>query len=343
MQHYIGLDIALKETAICVINGDGEVIEEKRLPSHPPSLIAYVESLPFEICKIGMEACNMANWLHDSFTEAGHDCVCIDAYQASQTIRSMRTNKTDRNDAWGLAQLLRAGLYKAVHVRSVENRALAGMLTTRKTLVRQRVDMENAIRGHFRQYGVRISGGEQVFIRNARAALVKLPRLGESVEPLLELLEQVTATYRQVHNKLRRWVKEDRVCSLLMTIPGVGPVSAATFRAVIDDPTRFAKSKTVPAYIGLTPKIYSSGETERYGRISKHGHPGAREALFDAAGVLLTRTRRWCALKYWGVQIARRSCLKKAKIAVARKLAVIMHQVWIHDTPYRPVREVPVM
>jgi len=115
-------------------------------------------------------------------------------------------------------------------------------------------------------------------------------------------------------------------------VPGVGPGTALTFISAIDDPARFRRSRSVGAYIGLTPRRYASGEIDRTGRISKCGDAMLRSYLFEAAGVLLTRVPKWCALKAWGVRLAKRIGFKKAKIAVARKLAVIMHRMWCDGT-----------
>jgi len=332
--NYAGIDIGMRETAICVINEDGDIVDEFRSPTDPDSIIQYFEQTPFEISGVIMEACNMARWLYLALEDAGYDCVCVETYHSSMVMKAMQRNKTDKNDAWGLAQLLRNNIYKAVHVKSAENQALLHLLTTRKSLVRQRVDLENVIRGHFRQIGLRITGSEAVFIRNVEEALEKRPELEESVGPLLTLLKTLTQTFRDVRNKCRRIAARDPVCKLLMTIPGVGPVASLTFKAVIDDPTRFRKSKDVAPYLGLTPRIHASGETKRYGSISKSGSPIAREALYEASTVLLSRTRKWCALKYWGVQIAKRSCHKKARVAVARKLAILMHKLWVTNETY---------
>jgi transposase len=152
---------------------------------------------------------------------------------------------------------------------------------------------------------------------------------------LLAVLRHLKGQISLLDENAKAFAKDDKICRHLMTIPGVGTLTAAAFMTAVDDPTKFTKSKSVGAYFGLTPKRYQSGEADRNGRISKCGDGLVRKYLFEAATTLLTRVNRWSALKAWGVRLAKRSGMKKAIIAVARKLAVTMHAMWTTGEEFR--------
>ena len=330
MTYFAGLDISLQETAVCILDQDGNIQKEASIPTDPQSLIEFFQSLPFPIEKVGMEACTFAAWLHDGLTDAGYETVCMNAAHTAAAIQAMQRNKTDRNDAQGIAQLLRTGWYREVHIKSEESRRIRMLLTNRKALVRQRVDLDNTLRAVLKEYGLKTGkvASNQKFTERIRELVQDEADLRQLVSPLLEVRQKLLDEIKTLDKLLLDYVKNDAACRLFMTISGVGPVTAATFKTTIDNPDRFKKSANVGAYVGLTPRKYASGETDYNGRISKAGDASLREALYEAANTLLTRAEQWSSLKAWGLRIAKRSCMRNAKVAVARKLAVIMHRMW---------------
>ena len=261
--------------------------------------------------------------------------VCLDARHA-QAVLSVRPNKSDRGDAHGLAEMVRVGWFKAVQVKSLVSHERKALLIARHQLVDMRVRIDNQLRGILKTFGLVIGKCSRGQLRQ-RAQELSEGRPGiESIVASMaavrdSLLEQVTVCDRAI----RRLAKRDEAARRLMTVPGVGPVVALAYIAVIDDPQRFPHSRDVGAYLGLTPKRYQSGEVDRAGRISKCGDEFARTCLYEAAGVLLTRVDRWSPLKAWGIRLMKRVGATKAKVAVARKLAVILHRMWIDGTEFR--------
>ena len=155
------------------------------------------------------------------------------------------------------------------------------------------------------------------------------------IEPVLAVRRVLREQFATLHKMLLLQVRNDLVCRRLMTVPGVGPIVALTFQATVDQPQRFARSKTVGAHFGLTPRRLQSGETDYDGRISRCGDVMMRSMLYEAAQVLLTRTQKWSWLKGWGMQVARRRGIKKAIVALARRLAVVLHRMWLDETEFR--------
>jgi len=248
----------------------------------------------------------------------------------------MTRNKNDRNDARSLAHPIRSGWFKAVHVKSVESQELRTLLVAREFFVNKLRDHENEIRGLLRPFGLKVG---RVAARDFEARIRELtagtPRLRLCMEALLAGRAEMLRQLAELHRELLRVTANDELCRRFMTIPGVGPVTALAFKTAIDDPARFRRSSDVGAHLGLTPRQYQSGETDVRGRISRSGDAFTRTALFTAADVMLTRSRQWTSIRAWGLRIAKRSSLKKAKIAVARKLAVVMHRMWRDDVPFR--------
>lgn len=187
-------------------------------------------------------------------------------------------------------------------------------------------------RGFGLKVGAVSKGKFEARIRELVAGQAGLERV---VGPLLRTRATLRTEYATLHGELLEAVREDEVCRRLMTIPGVGPVVAMTFRSAIDQPERFVHSKAVGAHFGLVPRKYQSGEIDRTGRISKVGDAMVRTALFEAANVMLTRAVRFSALKAWALRVASRQGMKKAKVALARKLAVVMHRMWLDKTEFR--------
>jgi transposase len=261
--------------------------------------------------------------------------TCIDARHAHGTLKAQRI-KTDKNDARGLAQIARTGWFKATHVKSDDGQALRVLVGGRKQLVAIRLDMGNHIRGTLKTFGIKLgtvtSAGFAAKIKAALAGKNTLVR--ETMLTLLRARDGVLAQQKAMDKQCLTIAKADAVCKRLMTIPGVGVITALTFQAEIEDPLRFRKSRDVGVHVGLTPRRFSSGEVDRSGGISKCGNGALRTLLFEASVTMLARSGRWSRLKAWGVRLAQRSSFKVASTAVARKLAVIMHRMWVDETNF---------
>ena len=335
MEYYVGLDVSMKLTAVCIVDRDGKVVRETALCTEPSSLASFLGGTGLEFRRVGLEAGPMSSWLHDGLAAAGLVVVCVEARHMQAALSAMR-NKTDRNDARGIAQMMRTGWFRRVHVKSPEARRLRLLLVNRRMLVDKRRDIDNAIRGTLKVFGLKVGEvGRLGFEERVVSLLAARRGLLELVEPMLVVRRALLEQYDVLHRKLVDAARKDAVCRHLMTVPGVGPVVAAVYRTGVDDPGRFARSHTVGAHFGLTPRKYASGEVERTGRISKCGDAMVRTGLYEAANVLLTRVKGWCALKAWGLRLAKRAGMQKAKVAVARKLAVILHRMWVDGSEFR--------
>jgi transposase len=246
-------------------------------------------------------------------------------------------NKTDKNDARGIAQILRTGWYSRVHVKSMESHLIRALLSSRKTILKKCVDLENEIRGLIRLLGIRLPGTLKHGAYDAllRQAIETDATMVNSLIPLLDARLMLYQTYLKLDNQVKALVREDPICQRLMTVPGVGVITALTFKAAVDDPTRFKRSRTVAAHFGLTPRRFQSGEFDNPGRISKAGDPDVRCALYVAAHSLMVRSDQWCSLKVWGIKLMKTKGHRRATVAVARKLAVILHQMWLNGTDFR--------
>jgi transposase len=335
MKHYAGLDVSMEETAVCVIDSDGSVVAEAKVASEPGALAAYLVRWRGSLVTVGHEAGGLAPWLHAGLVEQGVPAVCIETRRMKAYAKASPV-KTDRRDAKLIAQAMRAGLYQAVHVKSEQSHRLRLLLTNRQTLLRQARQLQGKIRGDLKVFGIKLgkvgSGG---FAGRVKAKLAERPELLALVEPLLAMRAALLEQVRRYDALLRRLGRADPVCRLFLTVPGVGVQTALAYRATIECPQRFARSSQVPPALGLTPRIDESGERSRHGAITKAGDKLLRSLLFEAANALLTRSRRWCALKRWGLDIAKRRGLNRARVAVARKLAIMLHRMWLDGTEFR--------
>ena len=335
MEHYAAIDVSLEWSSVCVVDAAGEIVREAKVPSEPEALVAFFGASGLRIARIGLEAGPLSQWLHAGLIEAGLPAILIETRHVKAALKAM-TVKTDRNDARGMAQLMRMGWFRPVHVKTLQAQEIRALLTARKLLVAKLRDVQSSIRGILRGFGLKVGaiskGKFEARIRELVAGQAMLERVAE---PLLRVRAALGAEYRALHRHLLAAVRQDQVCGRLMTVPGVGAVVAMTFRSAIDQPGRFAKSKAVGAHFGLTPKKYQSGEIDRTGRISKVGDAMVRTALFEAANVMLTRAVRFSTLKAWALRVAGRHGAKKAKVALARKLAVVMHRMWVDGTTFR--------
>jgi transposase len=236
--------------------------------------------------------------------------------------------------------MMRAGLYRPVHVKTLRSQKLRMLLIHRKLLQAKAIAVENDLRATLRNFGLKVGMvGKAKFEARIKELVENLPDLTVLVEPLLIVRRVLREQIYILHRRLLAVVREDDVCRRLMTIPGVGPVVALTYRVTVDVPARFKNSKAVGAAFGLTPTRYQSGDIDRTGGISRCGDEMMRVMLYEAAQTMLTRTAKWSWLKAWAMKIARHRGRKKAIVALARRLAVIMHRIWVDGTEFRWTRE----
>lgn len=329
MRKVVGLDISLQKTAVCVLDRDGQLVWQGKVDSEPGPLIEKLKLWQDEIDLVGLEACPLSEWLHSNLVEAGFKAVCVEVRHA-QRFLSTRPVKTDRNDARGLAEMMRVGHYRAVHVKSPEAQMVRTVLQARRQVVASLLQIQGSIRGLLKVYGLKVGDTHRCrFDKRVRDLLAEVPKLEVAIGPLLRVLEQLMGERGKMDKLLSQAARKDKVCLRLMTIPGIGPITSLAFRATVDEPDRFASSKVVGSYFGITPRVYQSGEVDRSGHISKQGDGMIRHLLYEAASALMTRCRQPSKLRAWGIAIARRRGAKRARVAVARKLAVIMHRMWV--------------
>ena len=339
MEHFAGLDVSVKETSVCVVDDTGKIIREVKVASEPGTLLAVLKNPAYHLKRIGLEAGPLSQWLFSALAEAGLPAICVETRHMRAALKA-QINKTDRNDARGIAQMMRAGLYRPVHVKTVRSQKLRMLLTHRKLLQSKAIAIENDLRATLRNFGLKVGMvGTVKFEARIKELVENLPDLTVLVEPLLIVRRVLREQIGILHRRLMAIVRDDDVCRRLMTVPGVGPVVALTYRATVDVPTRFRNSKAVGAVFGLTPASYQSGEINLTGAISRCGDEMMRAVLYEAAQVMLTRTIKWSWLKAWAMQIARRRGMKKAIVALARRLAVIMHRIWVDGSEFRWTRE----
>ncbi|WP_078118598.1 IS110 family RNA-guided transposase [Thiosocius teredinicola] len=331
---YVGLDVSQKATSICVIDDAGAIVWEGCCRSHPEDIIASVKKQASGALRVGLETGPLAVWHWHTLKAAGLPVVCLHARHVHAAI-ALQVNKTDRNDAYALAQVVRAGWFRAVDVKSLDTHRIRLVLTARKRVVSMRSALYSQIRGVLKTFGIVLPAGKGSRFEHAVHQAIESD---ESLEPvigsLLEIWRSLTAQLRFYNRAVDQMAKESDICQRLMTIPGVGVLTALAFMTAIDDPNRFMRSADVGPYLGLTPRRYQSGEVDRAGHISKCGDRMARTQLFEAAHVMMTRSETTSPLQVWANQLRRRIGVKKAKVALARRLAVVMHRMWIDGTSF---------
>ena len=335
MKLFVGLDISLNKTAVCIVDDAGATVFEGTALSDPEDLVAKLARWRDDIALIGLEACPLSEWLYSGLVEAGYDVRCLET-RHTQRFLSTRPNKTDRSDANGIASMMRLGHYKPVHVKSRRSQFRRALLIGRRQFMAATLQIENTVRGLLRVQGLKLGRVHRNRFDERVIELCQQRReLLPAIEPLLAARNAMRDQMRVLNGSLEREARADEVCRLFMSIPGVGPLTSLAFKATIDDPRRFRSSKTVPAHLGLTPRVYQSGEIDRSGHISKSGDKLMRYLLAEAASSMLMRSRKWCALKAWGMRLAKKVGMGKAVVAVARKLAIVMHKMWLTGEPFR--------
>ena len=332
---FVGLDVSKEETSICVRNLAGDVLSTAKKVTDPDVISRALSQYTGSIQCAVLETGRMANWLYNELSDRNLPVVCIDARQAHAVLSQMH-NKTDENDAAMLAELARTGFYKKVEVKSRIAQERRALLKAREVALKSRVNIENTIRGLLASFGLRLPKHLSTYEQRVHALLRDRQALSSIILPLLELRTAALRQAAALTKEMARHAKEDDACQRLMTIPGVGPVSAVTYVATIDDPSRFPKSRSVGAYLGLTSRRYQSGDMDYGGRISKRGDAMLRTTLYEAANSLLCRVKagKGSNLQSWARALKARTSHKKAVVALARKLAVLMHAIWINGTTF---------
>lgn len=335
MDHYAGLDVSLKETAVCVLDAAGQVICERKVLSEPEVLSTFFRSLGVEISRIGLEAGPLSQWLFAALTAAGFDVVLMETRHVKAALSAM-TIKTDRRDALGIAQLLRMGWYRPVHCKALASQEVRSLLTARKLLLGKLIDVELGIRGILRGFGLKIGTvTRKAFDLRVRELVLGQQTLTTIATAMLAARDLLISEIAKLHKALLRIARDDEVAGRLMSVPGVGSLTALTFKTAIDDPHRIKRSRDVGPLFGLTPRRYQSGEIDVTGGISKAGDMMVRSALFEAATVLFFRLKLPSGLKDWAHSVSKRRGTKRAVVALARKLAILLHRIWLDGTTYR--------
>ena len=334
MDHYAGIDVSLECASVCVVDANGKLVREGEVASEPEALIAWFNSLGFGLARIGLEAGPLSQWLYAAMRDAGLSVELMETRHVRSAFKAMPV-KTDRTDARGIAQLMRLGWFRPVHCKSIAAQEMRALLTARKLIQSKLFDMEMCLRGILRGFGLKVgSTTPGRFAGRIKELVAGQATLETIAAAMLSAHEVLLREFNGFEKRLRRMARVDARTRLLMSAPGVGPIVALTYVSAIDDPARFKSSKAVGAHFGLTPKKHQSGEKDFTGRISKIGDASVRTALYEAAHVMLVRAIKGSGLKSWAMKLARRAGMKKAKVALARKLAVILHRMWVNGTSF---------
>jgi transposase len=340
MRLFIGLDVSLAKTAICVISEHGQVVKEAQAASEPEALVNLVGELDGSIAAIGLEAGPLSQWLHHGLTNAGLDVVLMETRQVKGALKAMPI-KTDRRDAEGIARLLHLGWFRPVHCKSTSAQEVRAVLGARKAVQQGMISLEMSLRGLLRNFGLKIGAiSRGRFELRIRELTVGNPMLEAATEPMLRARACLRQELAGLDRHVRHLAQNDPVCRRLMSMPGIGAVVALAFRSAVDDPARFTSSKKVGPWVGLTPSRNQSGERDVSGGITKAGDVNLRRALCQAATVMMHRGRStW--LRTWAAQVARRRGAKRAMAALARRIGVILHRMWVDNTLFRSDIAVP--
>ena len=344
MEHYAGIDVSLECSSLCVVDATGKIVREAKVASDPEALIAWFGSLGLQVVRIGLEAGPLSQWLYAAMKQAGLAVELLETRHVRRAFETMLV-KSDRNDARGIAQLMRHGWFRPVHCKSLPAQEVRALLTARKLVQSKLQDTENSLRGILRGFGLKVGKTTPTrFAGRIKDLVAGHPSLEVIAQAMLAVHAVLQREFKGLEKRVRLLARSDPSTRLLMSTPGVGAIVALTYASAIDDPARFRSSKQVGAHFGLTPKRYQSGQTDYTGRISKIGDAAVRTALYEAAHVMLTKPLKGCTeLKSWAMRIAKRAGMSKAKVALARRLAVIMHRMLVDRTSFNSAaRRAPV-
>jgi transposase len=340
MDYYVGIDVSLELSSVCILDASGQIVKEAKVASEPEALTTFLARLGLPLTRIGLEAGPLSQWLHAALVKAGFEAVLLETRHVKAALSAMIV-KTDRRDARGIAHLLRMGWFRPVHCKSAPAQEVRALLVARKQLQAKMRDVELSLRGLLRGFGLKVGeiskGQYAARVRTLVAGHTMLERIAEA---MLQAREALRTEFSKLHRVMLAIARTDEVCRRLMSVPGVGALVAVTFTSGVDAPERFTRSRAVGAHFGLTPKKHQSGETDITGAVSRVGDVMVRTALYEAAHILLTRAVRFSSLKRWALEVARRRGMRRAKVALARKLAVILHRIWVEGTTFRWAREV---
>src|SRR5262252_4716235 len=329
VNYYAGIDVSLESSSICIVDATGEIVKEARVESHPDALVKFFKAFGLPLTVIGLEAGPLSQWIYAGLTEAGFVTSLMETRHVNAAL-SATTVKTDRRDARGISQLLRMGWFRPVHAKSAGSQEVRALLVARKLLQHKLRDIELSLRGILRGFGLKVGKvTDKTFEARIRELVTGHPMLEQIAEAMLAARAALLEQFNKLHKAVLKIVRQD------VTTPSVGAIVAITYKSALDDPGRIKKSRNAGSLFGLTPKRYQSGETDVTGGITRVGDEMVRTALYEAANVLLSRVTRFSALKRWGLEVAKRRGLQRAKVAVARKLAVILHRMWIDGSTFR--------
>ncbi len=330
MSNYVGLDVSLESTTICILDEKGKKVVEGEAESTPKAIHEFLLETGLEIEKIGLESGSLTHYLKKGLLKMKYQVTVMESRKMAAILATI-INKTDKNDSRGIAEALRVGHFQECVHRSDAAVEIRSLLHLRQTAVEERTHIISSLRGHLKVYGIKFSKkAGKVFRKMVEKAIKDLsPRVQRAVQSLLNILDVLNQEIEALTRELETVATTDEEVKLLKTVDGVGTITALAFKAEIDNPKRFEDSRDVAAYVGLTPRQYSSGETHKQGRISKKGSKRMRYLLVEAASALLTRCKAWSKLKAWGMKLQKKKGNRKAVVAVARKLAVIMHRMLV--------------
>ncbi len=339
MEIFTGLDVSMASTSVCALNANGEIVSEAKVPSDPGSIAEHLGELPGRITAVGLEAGPLSQWLHNGLSEAGYKTVLMETRRVKSALKAAPV-KTDRRDAEGIAHLLRMGWFQPVHCKSVASQEKRALLGSRNTLVEGVKRLELSVRGILRNFGLklgRVSKGR--WEERVRELTSGNAMLSDAVAPILRLRAHMRGELAAMTKRIRSLAMSDATCRQLMTMPGVGPVTALAFVTAVDDPARFRRTRDIGAWAGLTPKRSQSGERDVSGEITRTGDVALRTALFQAATSMMNGTRKMNWLKAWALRLAARRGKKRATTALARRMGVVLLRMWMDGTEFRFARE----
>ena len=334
MDYYAGIDVSLECSSVCIVDATGKIVREGKVASEPEALIGWFGSLGFGLTRIGLEAGPLSQWLYAAMKQVRLAVELLETRHVRDAFKAMPV-KTDRNDARGIAQLMRLGWFRPVHCKSMSAQETRALLTARKLVQSKLHDIEMSLRGILRGFGLKVGPTTpKRFEARIKELVIGHASLQVIADALLAVRAVLLREFNGFEKRMQTLAHHDARARLLMSTPGVGVIVSLTYASAIDDPGRFRSSKQVGAHFGLTPKKYQSGETDVTGRISKIGDKDVRTALYEAANIILTQPVKGSGLKSWAAKLARRVGMKKAKVALARKLAVIMHRMLVDAKPF---------
>lgn len=338
MKHYIGLDVSMKQTSICIVDEKGSIVFEKDVDTDPQMIFDEIKNQDLDIQLAGLESGSLSHWLVDTLGKLGLPTICVCSRKMA-AILSITINKTDKNDARGIATALRGGHYRQVHHKSQYAVELSTLMGARRSLVNQRTNSMNTIRGLFKSYGIIVGiANTKRFSTKIEILLEKLTKDAQiGLKALLKAFIAVNEEVCKLDEIIFKIAVKDPIVKRLTTMPGIGPITALTYKMEIDDPHRFKKSRSVGAYVGATPTQYSSGETHRQGKISKCGSSELRYLLAEGATTAIFRTKGWNKDKAWAFKIMKKHGFGKARMALARKMAVKLHRMWVDEKDYQAI------